>query len=228
VDAAGRKTGRRTPEGLKYSIEYIDHLVGRIVAALDCLGLRENTVLLFTGDNASMRFGKATATELGCLVPMICNGPGWVKPQSKSDALVDLSDILPTLADLAGVPLPQDEQFDGRSFAPVLRGEKSDVRDWAFSYLADKRLLRDKRWFHDADGRFFDCGDNRSGQGYTDVTDSKVPEVVAAEKRFEAILKSLPGPDPEADASIIERYREQWERQFTEKIKDYNERWKDK
>jgi hypothetical protein len=59
-------------------------------------------------------------------------------------------------------------------------------------------MLRDGRWLLEGDGRFYYCGDNRDGKGYRDVTDSDDPEVLAARKRFAAILTGLPGPQQPA------------------------------
>jgi arylsulfatase A-like enzyme len=178
---------------LKSNVEYMDHLVGRIVDALDELGLRENTILFFTGDNGTGGDGKGKTIERGVRVPMIVNCPKRVKP-TVSDELVDLSDVLPTLAELAGAPLPEGVTIDGRSFARHLRGEPYKAREWIFSYLAYDRMLRDKRWLLEGKGTFYDCGTSRDGTNYKEVTNSDDPEVVEARKRFERILSKLPAP----------------------------------
>lgn len=167
--------------------------MGRVVKALDDLGLRENTVVMFTGDNGTGRAGKGTVTERGVRVPMIVNCPGLVKPRVLRD-LVDFSDVLPTLAELAGAGLPRGVEIDGRSFAPQLRGERGNPREWIFSYLAYERMLRDRRWLLEGDGKLYDCGESRDGSGYRDVTNSSSPEVAAAKRRFAAILEKLPAP----------------------------------
>jgi arylsulfatase A-like enzyme len=182
--------------GLKPNVEYMDKLVGRIVKALDDLGLREDTIVLFTGDNGTGNSGKGKTTELGTRAPMIVNSPGRVQAGIVSDELTDLSDVLPTLADLAGADPPKGITLDGHSFAPLLEGKPFKPREWIFSYLGYERMLRDKRWLLEGDGRFFDCGNGRDGKAYKDVTDSTDPEVVAARKRFETLLADLPAPDP--------------------------------
>ena len=91
----------------KCNVEYMDKLVGRIVEALEKMGLRENTVLMFTGDNGTGGDGKGQNTELGARVPMIVNCPGVVEKQGLCGELVDLSDVLPTLADMAGIRVPK-------------------------------------------------------------------------------------------------------------------------
>ncbi len=203
VDAQGRRTGHRVPGSLQSNVEYIDTLVGRILRGLERLGLREDTIVFFTGDNGSSGWGKASVEqERGPRVPMIVNGPAHVIPQGPVDALVDFTDVLPTLCELAQAQLPADHELDGRSFAPILRGEISDTREWIFSYYADYRMLRDKRWLLAGDGRFFDCGDRRDEEGYVDVTDSDDPAVVAARRRFQEILRGLPGPTPEQQREL--------------------------
>lgn len=183
----------------KGAVEYMDKLVGRIVAALDELGLRENTIILFTGDNGTGGDGKGQPTELGARVPMIYNGPGIVKQRGLSPELTDLSDVLPTLTDFAGAPLPEGRVIDGHSLAPFLRGETDTAREWIFSFIADRRILRTKRWLLEDNsplrmGRLYDCGDSRDGAGYRDVTDSDDPEARAARDYFEELLKNLPAP----------------------------------
>ena len=186
-------------KNFKANVEYLDKLIGRIVEALEVAGLRENTVVFFTGDNGTGGQGKGQPTELGARVPMIVNCPGLVKRLGASDELVDLSDILPTLADFAGAEPPKGKVIDGRSFASLLQGEKGPTREWIYSYLGDRQILRTKRWLlenngPDHPGRFFDCGNSRDGTAYKDVTDSTKPEVLAAKKRFRGILADKPLP----------------------------------
>lgn len=212
VDEAGRKTGRKVRGSLQSNVEYTDRLVGRIVRELETLGIRNNTIVLFTCDNGTAGYGKSRLEmEKGPLVPMIVNGPGIVKAIDPCDALIDFSDVLPTLADLAGATLPDDYVIDGRSFAPVLRGQKRSTREWIFSVFADKRFLRDKRWLLDGAGKFYDCGDSRSGQGYKDVTNSTDAEARAARKRFDDILKDLLAPAP--DDPLLAGYQKAMEKQ---------------
>ena len=203
---------KNSRENFKSNVEYLDKLVGRIVEALDETGLREKTIVIFTGDNGTGGEGKGQVTELGARVPMIVNCPGTVKALGASDELVDLSDVLPTLADFAGAKLPEGHVIDGQRFAPLVRGEQGPTREWIYSYLGDGRIVRTKRWLleenspHSA-GRFFDCGDSRDGTGYKDVTDSTGPEVVAARKRFEEILGDKPVPLVPEDAPAKKKQR---------------------
>lgn len=180
-------------------VGYMDTLVGRLDDALGELGLRDDTIVIFTGDNGTGGAGKGRPTELGARVPMIIHGPEHVKQRGLTGELTDLSDVFPTLLDYAGTPLPQDRPVAGRSLAPFLRGENDTTRDWIFSFIGDRRILRDKRWLLEDNsplhyGSLYDCGDRRDGTGYADVTDSKDPEVLAARARFDTLLQKLPAP----------------------------------
>jgi arylsulfatase A len=194
-----KKPGEKTAKGLRTNVEYMDHLVGRIVKTLDELSLRKNTIVMFTGDNGTQGAGKAQVTEAGARVPLIVNCPGRVKGGVVSDELVDLSDVLPTLVDYANAKIPKNHLTDGHSLRLTFEGKPGAHREWIFSYLANRRMLRDRRWLLEGSGRFFDCGKSRNGKGYRDVTLSTAREVVAARKRFEKLLEDLPAPSAEQD-----------------------------
>jgi len=197
-------------ENFKACVEYVDVLVDRLVKHLEKRGLRENTVLFFAGDNGTGGEGKGQPTELGARVPMIVNCPGIVKPRGATGELTDLSDILPTLMELAGAELPKDRVFDGRSYAAFLRGRTDNTRDWIFSYIGDARILRTKRWLLEDNsplhpGRLYDCGDSRDSAGYREVSDSTEPEVLEAKKYLAKLLDNLPAPVLPEDGSPTEK-----------------------
>jgi arylsulfatase A len=182
------------------NVEYLDQLVGRIVEALERNGLREETIILFTGDNGTGGDGKSTATEKGARVPLLVDGPPqYVRPRGVTPRLADMSDIFPTLMDFAGVEIPEKHIVDGHSLAPFLRGDQETTRDWVFAYQADFRILRTERWLLEENsprqaGRLYDCGQHRNGVGYVDVTDSQAPEALQARMMFDRLLQDLPAP----------------------------------
>jgi arylsulfatase A len=206
-----KQPGRRNPAGFKSNVEYMDHLVGRIVDEVDRLGLAEETVILFTADNGTGGDGKGTTTELGVRVPLVVRCPGTVKAGVVSRELASLVDVLPTMIELSGAAAPAGHVLDGRSLLPTLRGEPMEHRPWLFSYFKNERMLRDKRWLLEGDGKFFDCGDSRDGSGYRDVTGSTAPEVAAARERFAQVLRDLPAPpaEPQGDRPGRARRRAQ-------------------
>jgi arylsulfatase A len=174
--------------------------MGRLVAAVDELGLKERTLILFIGDNGTSGRGKGEMTERGVRVPFIARGPGTVKAGVVARALTDITDVFPTLADFAGAVVPAGHPLDGKSLTPVLRGEASRHRDWIFSFRNRGRLIRDQRWLLELDAekgqeRFYDCGETRDGRGYQLVSDSTSPEVVAARVRLDQVLQNLPSAE---------------------------------
>jgi arylsulfatase A-like enzyme len=189
------KTGR---QNYKACVEYMDKIVGKLVRALEENGLRDNTIIFFTADNGTAGEGKGDATELGARVPMIINGAG-IQARGATGELTDLSDVLPTLAAFAGAKLPKGKPIDGRSLAGFLKGESPAPREWAYSYIADRRILRTRRYLLEDNsplhwGTLFDCGTSRDGTGYRDVTKSSDPEVIAVKEQFDRILSDMPVP----------------------------------
>ena len=196
-DPQGNKTGRRLKGSLKADLEYADYLIEQIWTQVAADGLGQKTILIVTGDNGTAGYGKARLnSEVAVRVPFIVYGPGQVRTIGPCDALVDFADILPTLAEVAGAKFPDGYIVDGKSFAPLLRGSRFAGREWIHSYLGTARWLRDQRWLLDGLGKFYDCGTNRDETaGYRDVTTSTEPEVLAARKRFAAVLNTIPAPD---------------------------------
>jgi arylsulfatase A len=127
-------------------VTYMDKLIGRAVAKLDELGIRDNTIIIFLGDNGTCgghpdivlngkphpSGGKGSMKDLGTRVPLIVNWKGVTSGKRCSD-MVDLSDYYPTLADIAGEQIASDAGIDGRSFFPQVKGEPGNPRQWAFT-----------------------------------------------------------------------------------------------
>ena len=152
------------------NVEYMDKLVGKLMAELDRNGLRENTLVIFTGDNGTARFGEALATvdgkpisgkkgsmlEGGSRVPLVASWPAAMPKGKVNNDLTDFSDFFTTFADLAGADLPDGTKFDGHSFAPQLRGEKGEPRDWVYVELNGRSYVRDGKFKLTGDGEMFD------------------------------------------------------------------------
>lgn len=125
-------------------IESVDDAVGRILLTLEEEGLTANTLVLFTSDNgglepitdnAPLRSGKGAPYEGGIRVPLIAWWPGVIAAGGLSDVPVSSIDYLPTLAEVAGVPV--EHTIDGRSLWPVMTGtgtlERTDLF-WHFPH----------------------------------------------------------------------------------------------
>ena len=127
-------------------VQYTDKLVGRIVGKLDSLGIRDNTMIIITGDNGTdtpiktncggevVVGGKGKVANTGTRVPLVINWPGRVRPEVQERELVEFSDIMPTLCEVAGAPLPENYPGDGVSLWPVLSGSgertKGNIYIW--------------------------------------------------------------------------------------------------
>lgn len=167
---------RRDTKFFKDMVEYMDGIVGRIGAKLDELGLRENTLLMFTGDNGTHRRiktrmedgraiqgGKGRTTDAGTRVPLVASWPAAAPRGRVLDDLIDFSDFFPTVAAAAGASLPDGLQIDGRSFLPQLQGREGRPREWTYCYYKLKggggkvrEFVRDRRWKLYASGEFYD------------------------------------------------------------------------
>ncbi len=196
IDSEKNKAGKNN---WRSNVEYTDRIVGKLIKALEEMGERNNTLFIFIGDNGTGGNGKGRTTEMGCRVPFIVNGPGIVKPTGACRELVDISDVLPTCCELAGIELPKDAVIDGVSFAGYLRGDLTPRREYIYQYLGGGRVVRTRRWLLENNslqsfGQLYDCGDSRNGEGYRNVTDSNDAEVVAAKALMRKILSDKPVP----------------------------------
>ena len=155
-------------------VAYTDKIVGKIKAKLEQLGVAENTVILFTGDNgtdkpvvtkmkdgSSIAGNKGSMTDGGTHVPLIAYGPDLIRKGMVTDTLVDFSDFLPTICDLAGADKP--DNIDGRSFYPLLTGKEYQPRDWIYIWYSRdgsinkaKEFTRNQRYKLYRSGEFYD------------------------------------------------------------------------
>ncbi|XAM00747.1 sulfatase-like hydrolase/transferase [Phycisphaeraceae bacterium D3-23] len=127
-------------------VAYTDHVVGKLVDQLDELGLLENTIIVFVGDNGTyfnltsqlngrdVVGGKGKTIDTGTHVPLVVHWPAAVEPGRVSESLVDLSDFLPTLADAAGIDVPAGWEVNGISFAEELRGGAPSSRTYIYCW----------------------------------------------------------------------------------------------
>lgn len=147
----------------------MDEQVGRLVDALDALGHRDDTLVLFTADNGSpqnvvsrlgardVRGGKSKLTDAGTHVPLLARWPGVVPAGGVCPDLVDLSDFLPTFAALAATAPPAGIALDGRSFAAQLRAEPgAPKREWVYGGFEGRSYLRGERWKLYSTGELYD------------------------------------------------------------------------
>ena len=211
------------------NIAYLDKQIGLLVAEIDKLGLRENTLIVFSADNGTVNqptstIGgrkingqKGTMLEGGARVPLIANWKGVAPAGRVLKDLVDFSDVLPTFVDVAGAKLPQGVTIDGRSFAPQLRGENGSPREWIFVQLGRNWYVRDDGWKLNQAGELFDMKDSPFVEQPV-AADSKDQTAAAARKRLQAVLDKLNPTggktiSTDEDAAAKDRARKKTERQ---------------
>lgn len=149
----------RKPGGEIYddAIGHLDEQTGRLLAALDELKLRENTLVFFSSDNGPMAPGGQRgqlrgrirdAYEGGVRVPLIARWPGKVPAGRIVHTPAIAYDLFPTLARLAGATLPSDRVYDGQDLWPLVTGEGAFTRSSPFFwvYLDNVTAMRDGRW----------------------------------------------------------------------------------
>jgi arylsulfatase A len=148
--AQGEKVNT-APEHFADMVACMDKLIGRVVARLDALGIRDNTLLIFLGDNGTGRGtrsmmgdrlvigGKGTTTDAGMHVPLIASWPGETVAGRICSDLVDSTDFLPTLLDAAGVDPPSGLTLDGRTFLPQVLGAQRHPREWIYSWYSPRQ-----------------------------------------------------------------------------------------
>ncbi len=197
--AAGQKQGDN--KNVPYLIEYLDKQVGEVRNKLTELGLRENTLVIFSGDNGTHRSvttvmsdgreipgGKASLRDTGSWVPMLASWPGGIKAGAVNENMVDFTDILPTCLELAGTTA--SNTIDGISFAPQLRGKPGTPREWIHTLQMDKYFVRDVRWKLRENGELYDVSNSPYAETLV-LPENDTPESAAARIRLQAVLDKL-------------------------------------
>lgn len=197
---------------------YLDKMIGRLDAKLGELGIRDNTLLIFLGDNgthssvtsrldgAAYPGGKGTTTARGTHVPLIASWPAAVKDGRVCQDLVGAVDFLPTLCEAAGVDVP--DGIDGVSFLPQLKGDPGSPRDALYLWYSPRQKadLSVKEWAFDRthklyrDGRFFDLANDPFEASPLDLAAAP-----GARAKLQAVLDHYTGARPaDLDRAFLE------------------------
>lgn len=158
-------------------MEYMDDIVGNIIKKVNDSGIADNTIIIFTADNGTnrkiyskwnnqtIRGDKGYTREWGIHVPMIAYWKGHIVPGSINNNMIDFTDFVPTLMDIAQSPLPKKFKTDGLSFYDQMLGKKdAKKRDFIFGYYEPKwGTFENAIWLQDCthtwklyeDGRFY-------------------------------------------------------------------------
>ena len=160
------------------------------------LKLAEKTIVLYFSDNGpngwrwngGMKGRKGSTDEGGVRSPLLMRWPGHIQPGTKVTPIAGAIDLLPTLAELAGMPLRSDKPLDGVSLVPLLLGRDADA-DWPermiFSHWNGKVSVRTQQYRLDAAGQLYDMVRTRARSatfrpGTAEIA-ARSPEAVALE-----------------------------------------------
>ena len=179
-ESFGARTYKGTPKYFADMVAYADKSVGRIDAKLKQLGIRDNTLLIFVGDNGTdtpivtnTTFGKVAGAkgkmiDAGNHVPGVISWPAVIKSGREINDIIDFSDMLPTICEATGTPVAANLTIDGRSFLPQVQGQKGNPRESIYMWYSRnggskqaKAFARNQRYKLYESGAFFDVPNDR-------------------------------------------------------------------
>ncbi|MDE0104495.1 MAG: sulfatase-like hydrolase/transferase [Bryobacterales bacterium] len=160
--AASPEFDGRSGQGLYADVvEELDTSVGHLSVRLAELGIDKRTYVFVTSDNGpwtgdadmaggsagELRGTKGTTWEGGVRIPLVAKGPGLPESGAALKGVASLLDLFPTVTALAGVPLPEDREMDGRDISPFLRGDRPAAeRALVFSNRNKVNAIRQGPW----------------------------------------------------------------------------------
>ena len=196
------------------NVAYMDKLVGKLLAEVDRLNLRQKTLIVFASDNGTgplfkefctinggkqLSGCKNTMLECGALVPMCVSWAGTTPVGKTSQNLISFCDFLPTLAELTGAKLPPGVVIDGKPFTPMFYGQTGGdwLRNWIFVLLRPEQKNtytqwydRETSWKLNQSGELFDMKHAPYAEPLVPAN-TKDGDALAARQRLQAVLDQL-------------------------------------
>ncbi|WPR71073.1 sulfatase-like hydrolase/transferase [Flavobacterium sp. NG2] len=219
-----------TGPGIHNHVNYLDYQVSLYLKKMKDLKIENNTIFIFCADNGTSGYGKnSPVSQKGCHVPFIVYAPGMkMTKKGKQEVLVNISDVLPTIAELTGVSLPKDYEINGESLVPFLTTNKKTHRDWLYSYSVGMQLIRGNTVLKDGKDKWYDVSKTPADLiSFPFITDwSKATAEQRKERdlfktilpRFDKFSESPNGPLSDKDqAKIDEIDKKQATKQGTKK-----------
>jgi arylsulfatase A len=211
--------GKKDNRFFKDMVEYTDKIVGKLTGKLEELGIADNTIFIFTGDNGTHTRittstvsgeypgGKGSLKDNGTHVPMVASFPAGGQKGKVVESLVEFSDYLPTFLEAAGVSVP--ENVDGKSFYSILAGNETKHREDVFIHYHPRttnisgregRFARTLEYKLYHDGRFYNMKEDKWEEKTLDVKKLSDDQKDAYNK-----LKEVLDSHPEYDFSVPHR-----------------------
>ncbi len=198
-------------------IHYMDKLVGRLLDEVEALGIRDNTYVIFMGDNGTwesdfknpkadqpgekphtrhttagnVNGSKFQLNDAGCHVPLLVWGPPSVPVGKSCDDLVDMVDLFPTICEISGTKIPANIAIDGRSLVAQFHGKPGIPRAWTHNALGKRHggetLFDGKFRLFRNSGKLIDA----RALPLEKPADESDPEAAAAKAKLEAVFKTI-------------------------------------
>lgn len=205
-------------------IHYMDKLVGKLLDEAETLGIRDNTYVIFMGDNGTwepdfknpkanqpdekphtrhttagkVNGGKAELNDGGCHVPFLVWGPRAVPANQSCDDLIDVVDLFPTFCELSGTKIPETLTIDGRSLVAQFHGKPGIHRPWTHNALSKKHggetLFDGKFRLFRDSGKLIDARDLPLDK----PADENDPDTISSKAALQAVFEKIQpdGPRP--------------------------------
>lgn len=154
--------GTVTEAGIHNHVNYLDYQVWLYLNKMKELGIEDNTILIFCADNGTSGYGKQSPiSQRGTHVPLIIYAPGMnLTKKGEQDILVNIADVLPTIAEITGTVIPANYEVNGKSLWSYLTTSQTTHRDWIYAYHKEKQLIRGAKVLRDGNGTWWDVSQN--------------------------------------------------------------------
>lgn len=208
-----------SPTGIHAHVNYLDYQMWLYLKKLKELKIDKNTLVIFCADNGSSKYGKNSPDiQKGTHVPFMIYGPGlgFVKT-GEQDVLMNFSDILPTIADVAGVEIPEEYEINGESMMPVLTTNQVTHREWIYGYKGRMQLIRGTKVLKDGTDKWYDVRKTPSDLiSYPEIKDwsSADKELKKEKKTLDEVLPKFDAYDKSPNGPLSAKHEQ--------KIKDKN------
>lgn len=208
-----------TPDELKYQIEYLDYQMWQYINKLKQMGELENTIVIFTSDNATRGWKASVEKQRGVHVPFVVYAPGQPAfVQGQQNILSDLSDLLPTLADIMGTKLPPQDEYElsGTSLWPYLTKQTGKHREWIYGFKGNSQMVRGHHLLRDGKGKWWDASEQPADMdSFPPITD--FTSLSADQQQEKAMIERVLKRFARTDIGGPHSFHEDPSRKLTEK-----------
>ncbi|SDX89574.1 Arylsulfatase A [Lutibacter oricola] len=148
--------------GIRNHVNYLDYQAWLYINKFKEMGIENNTIFIFCADNGTHYYGKGSpVSQKGTHVPFIVYAPGMhLTKKGEQDILVNIADVMPTIADIVGVKIEKNYEVDGVSLWPYLTTSTKKHREWIYSYKKGMQLIRGFNVMKDGEGTWYNVAED--------------------------------------------------------------------